>query len=110
MAVLQRVRPTHRNKPPATNDGGKYLTTTDVDVLGAERHEVVCSAYGVGGDVDTEGDNDQTDGTKGGSSTATVGPGFHPQTDNLNRIPDDLAICRLGGCSSEDAKQANNSC
>jgi hypothetical protein len=110
MVALQKGRPTYWNKAPATNDGSKQLTTADVDVLGAERHEVVGRAYGVGRDVDTEGDDDQADGAKGGSSAATVGPRFHPQTDDFDGVPDDFAICRLGGCGSEDAKQANNSC
>jgi hypothetical protein len=58
MVALQRGWPTYGNKAPATNDGSKQLTTTDVDVVGAERHEVVGRAYGVGRDVDTEGDDD----------------------------------------------------
>lgn len=86
------------------------MTSADVNVLGAERHEVVGRAYGVGRDVDTKGDDDQADGAKGGSSAATVGPGLHPETDDLDGVPNDLAICRLRGRGSEDAKQANNSC
>ena len=86
------------------------MTTADVNILGAERHEVVSRAYGVGRDVDTKGDDDQADGAKGGSSAATVGPGFHPETDDFDGVPNDLAICRLRGRGSEDAKQANNSC
>ncbi len=50
MVALQekKGKPIYRNKAPATNDGSKQLTTADVDVLGAERHEVVGRAYGVG--------------------------------------------------------------
>jgi len=107
---LPKGRPTYWNKTPATDDGSKQLTTADVDVLGAERHEVVGRAYGVGRDVDTEGDDDQTDSAKSGSSTATVGPGFHPQADDYDGVPDNLAICRLSGCGCEDTKQSNNSC
>ena len=36
------------DESPATNDGSKELTTADVDVLGAEGHEVVGCADGVG--------------------------------------------------------------
>ena len=110
MIALQKGRSTYWNKAPATNDGSKQLTTADVDVLGAERHEVVGRAYGVGRDVDTEGDDDQADGAKGGSSASTVGPGFHPKIDDFDGVPDDFAICRLRSCGCEDAKQANNSC
>ena len=39
---------TYRNEAPATDEGSKQLTTSDVDVLGTERHEVVGRAYGVG--------------------------------------------------------------
>ena len=106
---MQKCRSTYRNKAPATNDGSKKLTTANVDVLGAEGHEVVGSTYRVGRDVDTEGDDDQADGAKGGSSTAAVGPRFHPQADDYDGVPDDLAICRLSGSGSEDAKQSNNS-
>ena len=109
MIALQKGRPIYWNKAPATNDGSKELTTTDVDVLGAERHEVIGRAYGVGRDVDTKGDDEQADGAKGGSSPATVGPRFHPETDDLDGVPNDLVICRLRGRGSEDAKQANNS-
>jgi hypothetical protein len=110
MVALQKGRPTYWNKAPATNDGSKQLTTADVDVLGADRHEVVGRAYRVGRDVDTEGDDNQADSAKSGSSTATVGPGFHPQADDYDGVPDNLAICRLSSCGSEDAKQSNNSC
>jgi hypothetical protein len=110
MVALQKGRPTYRNKAPATNDSSKQLTTADVDVLGAERHEVVGRAYGVGRDVDTKSDDNQANGAKGGSSAATVGPGFHPQTEDFDGVPDDMAIRRLSGCGSEDAKQADNSC
>lgn len=109
MVTLQKGRPNYRNKTPATNDSSKQLTTADVDVLGSERHEVVGRAYGVGRDVDTEGDYDQADGSKGGSSAATVRPGFHPQCDDVDGVPENLTICRLSSCGSEDAKQANNS-
>jgi hypothetical protein len=101
---------THRNKSPATNDGCKQLATADVDVLGAERHEVVGCAYGIGRDVDTQGNNDQANGAKGGSSPATVRSRFHPQTKDFNRVPDDVAICCLGRRSREDSKQTNNGC
>jgi hypothetical protein len=74
MIALQHGRPTYWNKGPATNYSSKQLTTADVDVLGAERHEVVGRAYRVGRDVDTKGDDDQADGAKGCSSAATVGP------------------------------------
>lgn len=110
LVALQNSTPTYWNKAPTTNDGSKQLTTADVDVLGAERHEVVGRAYGVGRDVDAEGDDDQADGAKGCSSAATVGPGFHPETDDFDGVPDNLAICRLRGCGREDTKQANNSC
>ncbi len=89
MVALQQGWPTYRNEAPATNDGSKQLTAADVDVLGAERHEVVGRAYGVGRDVDTEGDDDQADGAKGGSSAATVGPGLHPQIDDFDGVPYD---------------------
>jgi hypothetical protein len=39
-----------------------------------------------------------------------VGPGFHPQTDDIDGVPENFAICRLRGCGSEDSKQADNSC
>ena len=78
MVILQQGKPTYRDKSPASNDGSKQLTTADVNVLGGERHEVVGRAYGVGRDVDTKGDDDQADGSKRGSSAATVGPGLHP--------------------------------
>jgi hypothetical protein len=39
-----------------------------------------------------------------------VGPGFHPQTDDIDGVPVDLAICRLRRGGSKDAKQANNGC
>ena len=86
------------------------MTTADVNVLGAERHEVVGRAYGIGRDVDTKGDDEQADGAKGGSSAASVGPGLRPETNDYDRVPNDLAICGLRGRGSEDAKQANNSC
>jgi hypothetical protein len=35
---------------------------------------------------------------------------LHPQTEDFNRVPNDVAICRLSGCGSEDAKQANDGC
>ena len=104
--VLQKERDklgTYRNKAPATNNGSKNLTTADVNVLGAERHEVVCCADRVGGDVDAERDDEQGNGAESGSSAATVGPVRHPQTDDLDGVPDDLAVCCLSGCSSEDA-------
>ena len=110
MVILQQGKPTYRDKAPASNDGSKQLTTADVNVLGSERHEVVGRAYGVGRDVDTEGDYDQADGGKGGSSPATVRPGCHPQIDDVDGVPHNLTISRLSGCGSEDAKQANNSC
>jgi hypothetical protein len=110
LIVWQKGRPTYWNKAPATNDGSKQLTTSDIDVLRAERHEIVGCAYGVGRDIDTEGDDDQADGAKGGSSAATVGPRFHPESDNHDGVPDHMAICRLRGSGSEDAKQTNNSC
>ena len=86
------------------------MTTADVDVLGTERHEVVGCAYGVRRDVDTERNDDQADGTKGGSSAATVGPGRLPKIDNYNGIPDDFTICRLSRRGGEDSKKADNSC
>lgn len=110
MVALKKGRPTYRNKSPATNEGSQQLTTTDVDVLGAERHEIVGRAYGVGRNVNTDGDNDQADGAKGSSSTSTVGSGVHPVVDDFDWIPDDFVICRLSGSGGEDAKQANNSC
>jgi len=110
MVILQQGKPTYRDKAPASNDGSKQLTTADVNVLGGERHEVVGRAYGVGRDVDTEGDYDQADGGKGGSSSATVRPGCHPQIDDVDGVPHNLTISRLSGCGGEDAKQANNSC
>lgn len=110
MGTLQKCRPTYRNEAPATNDGSKQLTTADVDVLGGERHEIVGRADGVGRDVDTEGDYDQADGGEGGSSASAVRPGFHPQHDDVDWVPENLTICRLSSCGSEDAKQANNSC
>ena len=88
MVTLPKSKPTYRNKAPATNDGSKQLTTADVNVFGGERHEVVGRAYGVGRDVDTESDDNQADGAKGGSSAATVGPIGHPQTDDLDGVPD----------------------
>ena len=86
------------------------MTTADVDIFGAERHEVVCRADRIGADVDTKGDDDQADGTEGGSGAATVRPGFHPQTDDFDGVPDDAAICRLRGCGGEDAEEAHNRC
>ena len=105
---MEKRKPTHGNKAPATNDGSKKLTTADVDVLWAEGHEIIGRADGVGRDVDTKGDDEQADGAKGSSCSATVGPRFHPEADNYDRVPDDLAIRRLGGRGSENAKQANN--
>lgn len=110
IVALEKDRPTYRNKGPATNDGSKKLTTADVDVLGTERHKVVGRAYGVGRDVDTNSDDDQANGAKGGGSAATVGPGFHPEIDDFDGVPDDFAIRRLRGCGSEDAEKANNGC
>ena len=109
MLALQRGRPTYWNKSPATNESGKQLTTADVDVLGTERHEVVGRAYGVRRNVDTERDDDQADGAKGGGSAATVGPRLLPKIDYYDGIPDDLTICRLRRCGGEDAKKADNS-
>ena len=86
------------------------MTAADVNVFGSERHEIVGCADRVGRDVDTEGDDDQADGGKGGSSATTVGLGVHPVIDDVDGVPEDFAICRLRGSSSEDAKQANNSC
>ena len=107
--ALQRGRPTYWDKSPATNESGKQLTTADVDVLGTERHEVVGRAYGVRRNVDTERDDDQADGAKGGGSAATVGPRLLPKIDYYDGIPDDLTICRLRRCGGEDAKKADNS-
>lgn len=56
----------YRNKCPATDNGSKQLTTTNVDIPRTERHEVVRSADRVGRDVDTERDDDETNGGKGG--------------------------------------------
>ena len=97
-------------KSPATYNGSKELTTTDVDVLGAERHEIVRRADGVGGDVDTKRDDDQTDGGKCSCSTTTVRARVHPSIDDHDGVPYDRPICRLSGCGGEDAKQANDSC
>lgn len=108
--TLEEGRPTYRNKAPATNDGGKKLTTADVDVLWTERHEVVGRTDGVGRDVDTDSDDDQADGAKGSSGAATVGPGCHPEIDDFDGVPVDFAICRLRGCGREDTKKANNGC
>lgn len=102
-------RKTYWNKAPATDESSEELTTADVDVLGAERHEVVGRADRVGGDVDTEGDDDQADGAERGCSASTMGSGCHPQIDDFNGVPDDMAICRLRGCGGENAEQANNS-
>src|ERR1700753_1179265 len=75
VVVLQKSKPTYRNKAPATNDGSKQLTTANVNILGAERHEIVGCADRGGRDGDTQGDDDQADGAKGSGSAATVGPG-----------------------------------
>ena len=108
MIALQKGRPIYWNKAPATNDGSKQLTTTDVDVPGAERHEVVGRAYGVGRDVDTKGDNEQANSAKGRGSSASVRARFAPVADNDDRIPDDLAVRRLRGGSSKDSKETDN--
>ena len=106
----KKGRPTYWDETPATNESSKKLTAADVDVLGGERHEVVGGTDGVGRDVDTEGDDDQANSAKGGGSTATMGAGFHPQIEDLDRVPDNVAICQLGRCGGEDTKQTNNGC
>ena len=97
-----------RDEGPAANDSSKKLTTADVDVLGAESHEIVRSGDTVGADVDTEGDDDQSDSGKGCSSAATMSAKCEPLVEDHDWVPDHLAVCSLGGCSSEDAKEADD--
>lgn len=110
MEACKKGRPTYWNKCPATNNGSKQLTTPNVDILGAEGHEVVGRADGVCRDVDTKGNDNQADGAKGGSCAAGMRARCGPELDDFNGVPDDFAICRLSGCGSEDAEQANDSC
>jgi hypothetical protein len=67
-------------KSPRTDDSSENLTTTNVDVLGCKRHEIVCGTDGVGGDVDTEGNNDQANSTECSGCSTTVGPILHPDS------------------------------
>lgn len=111
--LLGRCKNLPWNKAPATNDSSKQLTTTDVDVLGCEGHEIVGGTDGVGGDVDTEGNDYETDGTEGGSGTAAMGARFHPQADDVDGIPEDLVVrviwvCSLGGGSREDTEETDD--
>jgi hypothetical protein len=111
--LLGRCKNLPWNKAPATDDSSKQLTTTDVDVLGCEGHEIVGGTDGVGRDVDTEGDDDETNGTESGSGTAAVGARFHPQADDVDGIPEDLLvriiwICSLRGGSGEDTEKTND--
>ena len=87
--TLLKGKSAYWNKTPATNDSGKQLTTANVDVSWAEGHKIVGCTDGVGGDIDTKGDDDQANGAKSGSSTTTMGAIFHPQADDLDRVPDD---------------------
>lgn len=92
------------NKGPGTDDCSKQLATTDVDVSRSKGHEVVGGGDGVCGYVDTEGDDDETDGGEGGGSAATGGSGFHPFVDDVDGVPHDFSVGGLRSGGSEDTE------
>ena len=107
---------TYRYTSPSTNNSSQDLTTTNVDVLWEERDKVVCSTDGIGRNVDTKGDDDQANSTKGRCSTAGMRSRSTPKPDNSDRVPkwssffSDLS--RIGHrrcCSSKDTQKTNDS-
>lgn len=76
-----------RHECPAANDRGEDLSTANVDVLWTEGHEIVGGRDGVGRNVDTERDDDQTDGSESGRSTTSVRSSRAPVRDDINGVP-----------------------
>jgi hypothetical protein len=99
---------TYRNTSPCADESREDLTTTNVDILGAERNKIVCCTDGVGRNVDTKGDDNQADRSKRSSSSTAMAAAHSPIINNLDRVPDYMAIRCFGGCSGEDTKQTNN--
>ena len=95
---------THRNEEPATDEGSKKLTTSDVNIPWAKRHQVVRCADGVGRDVDSQCDDDQANSGESCSSSTAVRTRLHPQVDDVDRIPQHVAIRGLGSSGSEYAE------
>ena len=106
--VLCRSKNLPWNKGPGADESGKKLTTSNVDIARSEGHKIIGSRYRIGGDVDTEGDDDEADSGESGSSASTRRARIHPVADDYYRIPFDLAICGLSCGSSEDTKQTHN--
>ena len=110
VASYHRQSRTYRHKEPAADESSKDLATADVDVARQEGHEVVGGADGVGRDVDTERDDDEADGAKRSGGAATAGAAVHPVHDDVDGVPQDIAVRDLGGGGGEDAQQADDGC
>ena len=95
---------------PTADDSSKQLTTADIDILGAEGHQIVGRTDRVGRYVNTKGDDEQANGAKGCSSPASVCTRGRPIINNEDGIPLNLAVDGLGSCSSEDTEKADDGC
>ena len=96
------------NTGPCTNESSEDLTAANVDVLRAEGHEIVGCADGVGGDVDTESNDQQTDSGKCSSSAASMRTACLPVVDDLDWIPFDPIACWLSSGSGENAEKTDD--
>lgn len=110
LSLIGDRRLTHRNESPAADDGSEQLAAADVDVFGAERHQVVGRADRVGRDVDAERDDDQADRGEGGGRAPAVRARVQPHADDVDGIPHDLAVRGLGRGGGEDAEKTDDRC
>lgn len=79
-------------KCPRPNERCKKLPAPDVDIFGTKSHKIIRSGDGIGRDVDTEGNDDETNSCKSGSSTSAGRARVHP-------VPDDIDLCVSKGAS-----------
>lgn len=107
--VRFHLRLAYRYEGPTTNECGKKLATADVDVFGAERHQIVCSADRIRRDIDPKRDDDQADCCKRSRSSPSMRSRVKPIADDYDGIPLDFAVSRLGASGSEDSEKTNDS-
>lgn len=93
---------------PAAEHRGEDLAPADVDVFRAKGHQVVGGADAIGGDVDAERHDDEADGGKGGGCATPGGARGHPEGDDFDGVPHDLAVGRLCGGGGEDAEETDD--
>lgn len=97
-----------RNTGPGTDDSSQDLTSADVNVLGAEGDKIVGCADGIGRNVDTEGNNQQTNGGECSSCATSMRTASLPIADYFDWVPLDVTISWFSSGSCEDAEKTDN--